>query len=727
MKTYKIPTFLLFLLFSCCTLANGQDAIQRSLNGKSLPASGTLRVLLVFAEIEYDLHPNLDPLDPVKGTKGWVKGELPTWKDDMFDPHPLANPKARMTKFFSDCSFGNLKILGDYYDGIVTVKESSVKQISQYHILNQWVVKKISEGEFKTGNNLKIEDFDLWTMTKMGHPKITPSNDDPLLFDHVMVIYRNYNRQPDGTGRAAPGRFGKFFGFNTDSYSIFGAYERLPFNMARHEFIHLVLGDNNFHAGGGQSFGTNYFLPLQGGWSILGAANSSFMICSAWDRDRLGWVGPDKKYSLSAHNEKGQEVITDLDATKLEDEGIYILRDYVSTGDALRIKLPGIPENEYQQWIWIENHQTKAFNKSEFDSFQYSHIKCVDEPVPGIYSYMQVDKEVKEGPNLYSGYGDYIRAIPATGMYDFQFTEETIKNRCVNNGMYQAFIKSTDYENPLSGNHMLEFPVDDLDGNGSISSKEMKVIAIEKVGSEFIYKLPYLGHAEMAFTLEGNNTLGIGTNPSTANMYTLVSGEPGTRGGLLGKDGFAKPNNRAIYLNGVSIKLMENLSGGRIKVQIKFNETEISQNTRWCADSIVLPNIANADFDLKLSNESTLKLDFGLTPTRLIKPVEYKGEKIFANPTQFFIAPKSRMLLDEKSTLLVANKSKLVLLEQSELLLDNGSRLDIDKTSTLLIHSEAKIIIKNNSELIIRNKELFKKLQSSNAVEVIKGKFKYCR
>ena len=627
MKTYKIPTFLLFLLFSCCTLANGQDAIQRSLNGKSLPASGTLRVLLVFAEIEYDLHPNLDPLDPVKGTKGWVKGELPTWKDDMFDPHPLANPKARMTKFFSDCSFGNLKILGDYYDGIVTVKESSVKQISQYHILNQWVVKKISEGEFKTGNNLKIEDFDLWTMTKMGHPKITPSNDDPLLFDHVMVIYRNYNRQPDGTGRAAPGRFGKFFGFNTDSYSIFGAYERLPFNMARHEFIHLVLGDNNFHAGGGQSFGTNYFLPLQGGWSILGAANSSFMICSAWDRDRLGWVGPDKKYSLSAHNEKGQEVITDLDATKLEDEGIYILRDYVSTGDALRIKLPGIPENEYQQWIWIENHQTKAFNKSEFDSFQYSHIKCVDEPVPGIYSYMQVDKEVKEGPNLYSGYGDYIRAIPATGMYDFQFTEETIKNRCVNNGMYQAFIKSTDYENPLSGNHMLEFPVDDLDGNGSISSKEMKVIAIEKVGSEFIYKLPYLGHAEMAFTLEGNNTLGIGTNPSTANMYTLVSGEPGTRGGLLGKDGFAKPNNRAIYLNGVSIKLMENLSGGRIKVQIKFNETEISQNTRWCADSIVLPNIANADFDLKLSNESTLKLDFGLTPTRLIKPVEYKGAK----------------------------------------------------------------------------------------------------
>ena len=159
MKYLRIRNSILILFLFFCISANAQDEIPRSLNGKSLPASGTLRVLIIFAEIEYDLNPNLDPLDPNTGTKGWPKGELPVWKDDMFDPFPLDNPKARMTKFFSECSFGNLKILGDYYHHVVTVKESNIKQISQYHILNQWVVKQVSEGAFKTGSNLKLEDL----------------------------------------------------------------------------------------------------------------------------------------------------------------------------------------------------------------------------------------------------------------------------------------------------------------------------------------------------------------------------------------------------------------------------------------------------------------------------------------------------------------------------------------------------------------------------------------
>ncbi|NNM15125.1 MAG: hypothetical protein HKO56_00605, partial [Bacteroidia bacterium] len=444
--------------------------------------------------------------------------------------------------------------------------------------------------------------------------------------------------------------------------------------------------------------------------------------------DRLGWVGPNKKYSLSALDLFGKEVRTDLDGNNVEHEGIYVLRDFVSTGDALRVKLPGIRDNEYPQWIWIENHQTKAFNGSEFDTFQFAEAKCVDDPVPGIYAYMQVDKDIKEGSKLYSGYGDYIRPIPATGMYDFVFSEEKIPNRCINSKPMQSFARVPSLQNALTGNHMLEFPVGDLNGNGSISSKEGRIMAIEKIGKdEYVYRLPYLGHSDMAFTMDGNNEIGIGTNPSANNMYTLVSAEPGTRGGVLGKDGFGKPNNRIIFLNGVSIKILENLSGGKIKVEVKFNQTEISRNTRWCADSIVLPNIANAEYDLQIKNKSVLTLDQGLTATRIINPVEFDKEKIFASPTQLFAQQNTKILINEKSKVQVINGSKLAMLDNSVLVLDEESKLEIDKTSFLVLSNQSKIIVKGKSELIIRNKTLFELLKELNVVEVESGKFRYCR
>ncbi|MBK9539820.1 MAG: hypothetical protein IPO12_13910 [Flavobacteriales bacterium] len=47
-----------------------------------------------------------------------------------------------------------------------------------------------------------------------------------------------------------------------------------------------------------------------------------------------------------------------------------MLRDLVTSGDALRIRMPFLPE-EHQQWLWVENHQTYALNGSPTDRFHW--------------------------------------------------------------------------------------------------------------------------------------------------------------------------------------------------------------------------------------------------------------------------------------------------------------------------------------------------------------------
>src|SRR5690606_29000594 len=96
-----------------------------------------------------------------------------------------------------------------------------------------------------------------------------------------------------------------------------------------------------FHTSGSHSaFGGTTFIPDQKGWSMMGGSESSFQTCNAWDRDRMDWKGPSKTMTISALNTSSTEINGDLNADSSAHEGIYILRDFMTTGDALRIKLP---------------------------------------------------------------------------------------------------------------------------------------------------------------------------------------------------------------------------------------------------------------------------------------------------------------------------------------------------------------------------------------------------
>lgn len=676
----------LFLLLSVLYFFGMFAQQPESRNGWTLPPHDTIRLLIVLTEVEYDK--GSDPF-PASGYEHWRAGELPDWKDQIADPLPADSSKGILTRYFREASFNNYIVLGDRLidpdNPHQPIRIKASEGVSPFT-----VIKKINGfRHFATAGGLTQQHFDLWTMTSEGQPKINPSKDSLPKYDHVMFIFRN-SKLGDYSGYSSPGTPGMLWGLQSDSYSQFNASNGLPFRIMLHEYSHQLYGGNNFHVGGGQhgAGGANYFIPFQGGWSNMGAANSSLLTCNAWDRDRMDWKGPGKQYNISCmDSSKSHEVTGDIDAANPVHAGIYLLRDFVSSGDALRIKLPFIPANEYPQWIWIENHQP-SHNKSDFDKFHHHHSSCVDRAPGGLYMYLQADKFQKQGNNIYGGQGDYLRPMPAAGMFDLIFDSVKVKNTCVNDALYLPFTRKKDLQNSLSGNHSLEMPVHDLNNNCSIEKNEYYNLFIEKTEDDSLhFNLPFLGSHDNAFTLNGNNQLSLGSNPSSASMMTLVSDQPSARL----RSG--PPNNRKVYINGLSVKIMEQRENGDILVEIKFNETNLNHLTRWCADSIVISRIEGAGHSVNINKGATLLIDRGSTATRITEPEMVNGRQLFNSATVLVCRPGSSINLKEGSSLILDNNSTI--------LLEKGSRIIVNKGSKLLIKKGSKIVQKEKHSLVV--------------------------
>ncbi len=679
--------FLLFLLLVVsCRLAVAQTDstnIPNSENGWVLSPHGMIRVLVLFAEIDYDKNPKNDPQPG--GADHWPKGQLPTWKDDVFDAKPSSLPHAMVSRYYHDMSLGDYEVLGDYVDKLIVLKESEYKNLSNFSANAVAEANKL--GVLHTAHNLRIEDFDLWKRGgKAGLPKIN-SPDDPHSYDHVMVILRN-STLTHGQGSTDPGSPGKLFGYESDSESRFGAMNGLPFEILKHEFNHQLLGGNNFHSGGGNaSQFTSYFTCLQGGWSLMGAASSSLLTCSAWDRDRLGWRAKNARFRINARNAQGDPVSADLDPAK-GDTGVFILRDFITSGDALRIRMPFLPEDEYPQWIWLENHQTYEHNGCPTDKFHYqTEMPCVRKAVPGIFAAMQVDREKRHGSDIYGGNADYLRAIPASGDFDVYLHGDTVTYQCLWPGRAPVHVVQDRWADPLAGSEDMELPLFDVNGDGRIHrGSEAIAPRVEIRNGKELDEGVFFGHARHAFTPGGVKRIGMGTNPSSANMLTLLN-----NGDKEMNKGHA-PDNRTVYLNGISVELLEQRANGDIVVHVRANDTRIINDIRWCADSIVLPPLHGENGRaLTLATGKKILIDRSRTPTRLTLQEETGVYRYFAPPTRFTISSGALVVLEKKSSLRLENGSVVHVMPGAQLLLDPSAKLILDPTSRIIVHGDARI------------------------------------
>jgi len=673
-----------------------------SSNGFILPASGTIRVLVVFAEIDYNSPLGEDDPNP-NSTEFWTIHQLPDWKDNIFDPFtPSSEPAGYITKYYQQASSSNLIVLGDYLTipntgGIFSVLESEI--LDENGNYTKYIPALCDEidaslnGNFNTQNNLNdVSYFDNWTVNRKFEEKVTPSEDHPPEIDQVMIFWRN-RVDFDGVGSGYCSSGYSLLGYAADSWTEVGAYNHFPDKTTRHEYAHWILGHNAFHT---YKDDVGYWAAYVGGWGALSLYDASFLCWSSWDRMRLGWFNSGNQYNPSARNsDNTAEVDGDLDATILSDAGIYYLRDFITNGDAIRIKLPNPDlENDFQQWLWIENHNGENINSNEFDQFQYEeNNQCIQPCIPGLYMYLQIDRNTLEGnfSEVISGYRDYMRPVTAEGFYDRLYSVE-VQNQCVSTDHYEPFTINPELENPFTGGGDQDcYPIDKYPDN-HILVKEGNINFIEKIGNNYYHELYAFGHSRHAFTLSGKNKIGIGTNPSTATMLSFLSFDS--------PEDDEQKNVRKIYLNGVSVEILDQDASGGILVDVNFDDVDVVEDRRWCADSIVLsPPPHNADYSLNITDSANTKLDWSMTATRIDVPKIYNDDKYFSDPTMFVCLPASILHIDTGSSMELVNISTLQLMDDAILEIETGAKLIIRQGSNFVARTGSEILIKGNGKI----------------------------
>lgn len=699
----RVPFLLLLLSLIGLQYSIAQTdstTIPRSENGWYLSPHGTIRILVLFCEIDYDKDPSKDPQRDAGDN--WPKGQLPKWKDDLFDPYPKPIPTASISRYYHDISLGDYIVLGDYLDRMLTLKESEYPEVRNAHSVGSAAVKEANKlGELRTKHRLRIEDFDLWQDGgKAGLRKVnTP--DDPHRYDHVMVIARN-SGLTHGQGSTDQGSPGPLFGYESDTQSRFGGMNALPFEILKHEYNHLLLGGNNFHSGGGNAAQfESYTFCMQGGWSMMGAASSSLLTCSGWDRDRLGWKKDDAPYRINAHDRDGKFVNGDLDPMA-GDTGVFLLKDFVTQGDALRIRMPFLPEGEYRQWLWIENHQTYARNGSPTDRFHWESTEapCLSRAVPGLYMTMQIEREEKVGKDIYGGYADYLRPYTASGHYDAYMTNDTVGPSCPFGGADRAYRLEERWSNPFSGSSDQEMAPYDRNADGRAEHDELFMLGSGyRPDGKLVIDATVFGAAYHVWTAQGARILNIGSNPSSANMLTL-----GCRAKKERNNGKA-PDNRTVYLNGIRIELLEQRPSGDISVRVSTGDTRLTDDVRWCADSIVLPPLRGRDGrSLTLAGGKRLHLDRSRTPTRMAFFEKDDGYRYFAPPTRFTIAQGATMFLEAQAELELDHKSELHIMPGATLELDNAAKLVIENGCAIILHGDGALKAKKRLVRKLRRK-----------------------
>jgi len=661
-------------------------AAMNSENGWHITTNGTVKVLMLFVEIDYDENPQDDPMP--KGHHNWMPRELPAYADDVFDAEVLGEPRAMMTRYYHFSSLGNLRVLGDYYHETITLKESEVGRLNLTTIKRAITDRLHSPEMFIAGNGSSMESFDLWKRdTRPGMPRINEP-DDPFSFDHVMMFLRNFHGLRKDNGSASGSTFGTLFGLRSDTYSQFNGGHDLPDRILRHEFNHLLLGANNFHCcGGGSTVYNNYFIPGIHGWGLMGSANSSFSICNAWDRHRLGWKQPGKKFLLSTLSRDGvQELNSELHADSSAHQGYYLLRDFATTGDAMQITLPHIPENQYRQYLWIANHQTSDRNGVEFDQFRFQDREGMTKASPGLYMMLQVDKDTKTGSGVFGGLANYLRPVLANGRYDVQWTKDSLRS-VISRTALPVHRRPEKMKNPLTGSQDMEAVSFNKDPQDStLEFNDILDPWIEAGSDGQVHHAIHYGHERQAFRLDGNSRIGLGSNPSSASLVSFASGRnvprtPDAR------------NNHSTYLNGISVEIVEERSDGSILVNVRFDDTAVTENTRWCSDTIVVSNNPHNDIDLEIAERTSVLVDHGETATRRTDPTLRKGKQVFVSPTTMVFKPGTHTVLRRKSRLIVDNCSQLIVQPGARITIEKGAQI-ILKNGTEM-HAEPGAIIEN--------------------------------
>jgi len=674
-------------------------------DGALLNPNLNLRMLNILINIIYDVTPDQDPYKEVSGSDiGWphigisqaginVPGTIPTWLEDLFDieEEDESNIHGMFTKKYYESSFGNLHLIGDFI--VVNIPQS-------------YVIAGIgSDSTFGVGDlidrAIEYINYNDGLETFFGHNAISdyklPDGEDKIHFGSVIIR----NSKPDyGTyatgigsmcstdpilfndGNSYPLRAGLLFCSGPSKSWILN-----PAGVMNHEMGHALIGpSNSMHYGGGNGWRDNsgrVFLQMMGGYGLMGQSSTGLVSANAFDRWWLHWKSP--IYNTTDSYIVASNQVSDISVS--EGNKTFILRDFVTTGDAVRIKLPYVDAGAKNQYIWLENHKIGTNGKIDFLTYSNTDDYCRPQGKPGIYAYYQVGKDILTGDNLVirpSGQSDHLKPISAEGNYNYTAPNPAYNIfHCVGDKLQRA--KKND-PNPFMGTNDIMAHFNNT-GNNPLTVNDA-FAAFSKnhdINGQSIENdsLPYLMDERDPF--RGERFFNLSTNPApvpTTTYYNEVSG--------ININKKTITDNNTIYLSGLSI-FMVPLANGDYKVSIDWNRNTVENDVVWTG------KIALTD-RLYVSNGSVVELKQNLTPCQANKD-QYANQ--YAPVTEFFCKENSLMTFSGRSMMDVSEKSKIHILSTSVTTFEDYATLTIKAGSELIIESCANLVLKGQAKLIV--------------------------
>ena len=508
------------------------------------------------------------------------------------------------------------------------------------------------------------------------------------ILDYVIFIYRysrDWSQQPVGNMATWAGSGGGIATTGLGMEKTKNGYtirEGFTMNFNGGVFIHEVAHTlyNIPHLFGANHVSGEYFYLPNVGWGATNMINIFRGGLTAWERWYLGFI--DLLADIPVPKENPKNAVYE-----------YILQDYQTTGDALRIALPFTPN----QHLYIENHTgLHAFDKHLWTGGNVNNDTLAPTPY-GVYMYVaELPYERTSIVQALSNKANSIRLLNANGNYDYILKSRAVEKNSWGNDIY---LWQRTKPNPLNGlNPYYIYPIDKnsdgiiaIDKNYNQARYEGAMILREFINDTLnldlyaafgTYKKSLLDltmqndyYRNPAF--QSGDILGMGTNPTIVNhpMYN-------TRNAQLAP----------FIINGLKIELESLKNSKSMKVKIQFGQTELLKNTTWTGN-ILLPNISLDDqADLIIPKRKTLILSNGTTPNRH----QWNENKSFVNPTILTIG--------ENTTLHILEKGNMILDENTTLVLEKGVRLLVDKKATFKVHKKAKIVLKDNAKIVLNKK-----------------------
>ena len=380
---------ILFILWTLISINSYCQNTYKTFYGDYMPPTGTIRTLNLFINIIYDQSndPFAQNITPfwMPGAPNSINNNPPSYLagflDHTYNPNNIVGS---FTKRYAQASFNQLIVLGDFI--VVNINQSRITpdnpgaSFDYLTLINEAIELINSNGGLTTiHNHNNISDYDGMQISA-SRRFLLKTPDFNSRIDLVQIFLRNSTASygyPTYDDRGITG-FANYLQpiFINDAYHFFDAAtcqgSLLNKDLAHpatqraeiHELAHNMIGmSNSAHMGGGGPVNVGDLVTLEfnsGGYSLIGSAGSSLVSCNGFERWRLNYRGPtNSSHAIASNNVNSDISITDGSKT-------FYLRDFITYGDAIRIKLPYKDIGALDQYIWLENHQIHYNNKEEY-------------------------------------------------------------------------------------------------------------------------------------------------------------------------------------------------------------------------------------------------------------------------------------------------------------------------------------------------------------------------